>query len=216
MSHLVHHICCTLVNARKIVARRRHFTTRTQRKHQSAGLYRLWACVDRGGRLVMYHVVLTRAHDLTIWSTWLCTTPPRWVASQWLSASRGMNVPTYQMLKPNDAMHSRWRLTSSSHFFADSPCSSTLWPNRRKQSSRAALVSGHAQQLGVSGQGTYGLIPLGLSSVTRCGAVLVLCEDMVEAHGHVVERGGALGRRGRGSVARQSSPHVEGDIRALA
>lgn len=39
---------------------------------------------------------------------------------------------------------------------------------------------------------TYGLIPLGLSSDTRCGAVLGLDEDMVGVRGHVVERGGAL------------------------
>lgn len=57
-----------------------------------------------------------------------------------------------QILYPSEAMHSRCLLTSSSHFRADSPCSSTLCPNLKKHSSLADLVSGQAQHL-VSSQG---------------------------------------------------------------
>mgnify|MGYP000008956703 len=61
-------------------------------------------------------------------------------------------------------------------------------------------------------QDTYGLIPLGLSSVTRCGAVPGLDVDMVRVRGHVVMRGGALVWRRRACVAGQPSPHVENDV----
>lgn len=89
-------------------------------------------------------------------------------------------------LKPREAMQARCSATSCSHLRADSPCSSTEWPNLKKQSSRFALVSGHAQHLFFTGQRsswrggravselgreTHGLMPLGLSSVTNllCG-----------------------------------------------
>ena len=151
MPHLIHHICCALVDAREIVACRRHSTNGHKSAFQRKAADVAWACADRGGSRIVSHVVCARVHDLALGTTWLCTTPPLWVASSWrLRVFGGMNMPIYQMLNPSDAMHARWRLTSSSHFRADSPCSSTLWPNRRKQSSRAALVSGHAQQLGVS------------------------------------------------------------------
>ena len=152
MPHLIHHICCALVDAREIVACRRHSTNGHKSAFQRKAVADVaWACADRGGSRIVSHVVCARVHDLALGTTWLCTTPPLWVASSWrLRVFGGMNMPIYQMLNPSDAMHARWRLTSSSHFRADSPCSSTLWPNRRKQSSRAALVSGHAQQLGVS------------------------------------------------------------------
>lgn len=61
-------------------------------------------------------------------------------------------------------------------------------------------------------QDTYGLIPLGLSSVTRCGAVPGLDVDMVRVRGHVVMRGGALVWRRKACVAGQPSPHVEDDV----
>lgn len=84
-------------------------------------------------------------------------------------------------------MHSLCRRTSSSHLRADSPCSATLCPNLRKQSSRAAFVSGHAQQLGSAGARgggvfhTYGRIPCGFFSDTNLSDVLLLCgaPDMV-------------------------------------
>lgn len=76
-------------------------------------------------------------------------------------------------------MHSLCRRTSSSHLRADSPCSATLCPNLRKQSSRAAFVSGHAQQLGSAGH-THGRMPCGFFSDTNFSDVL-LCgaPDMV-------------------------------------